>query len=540
MDLPWRRWTAAAGVLLAEYLIVSIRWDVGQLRASHGLIGRTGGLALVAFVALTAVVVLWRTPDARTRSALAAASAPGAARWGWLLGHLVCAALFFALSPRVLAQPPVPTDHPDALLAGWLGGALLLAATAAAWAFPPGALRILGRMIARPALAGLAVGLLAWGAGLAAIDLWPWLARVTLTLAAVVMRPIWGARLHVDPAERLLGLGDFTAEIGDACSGSEGMGLMAVLGAAYLFKFRHTLAFPRALVVVPLAMALSFLANVLRITLLLWLGDAVAPEVALQGFHSKAGWALSCIIAIAVLTWARHSRWLAREPAPQPQESTDNPTALYLAPLLVGSTLALLTGLFSTGFDRLFGVRVVGMAVALWATREAFAGAIGRPRVALLPLVVGVLVGVLVFAGWLAIARKADLEVTAAVGAGLARLGAAERTAWIVFRILGAVVVVPLAEELAFRGYLLRRFVRDDFWEVDLAAAARRPAAVLLSALVFGLLHGAFLAGTLAGLAYALVLRPRGHLGDAVLAHAVTNALLVVYTLVTGDWSFMA
>ena len=55
------------------------------------------------------------------------------------------------------------------------------------------------------------------------------------------------------------------------------------------------------------------------------------------------------------------------------------------------------------------------------------------------------------------------------------------------------------AEELAFRGFLLRRIIRDDFWEVDLSAAARHPAAVLVSALVFGLLHGAFIAGTLAG-----------------------------------------
>jgi hypothetical protein len=33
------------------------------------------------------------------------------------------------------------------------------------------------------------------------------------------------------------------------------MGLMAVLSAAYLIKFRHALALPRALLVVPVAMA---------------------------------------------------------------------------------------------------------------------------------------------------------------------------------------------------------------------------------------------------------------------------------------------
>jgi exosortase E/protease (VPEID-CTERM system) len=482
------------------------------------------------------MVVLWRTPDRKTIGELAAASAPDSPRWGWLMSHLLCAAIFFPLSHRVLALPLLGSSHPTALLAAWTICMLLLVATAAAWAFPASALRPVARISGRPFLAGLLIGLAAWGAGFAALDLWPWLARLTLNVSAAAMRPIWGERLFVEPAERALGLGDFIAEIGDSCSGAEGMGLMAVLATAYLIKFRHALALPRALVLVPLAMGLSFLANIVRIILLIWVGDAVSPQVAWSGFHSKAGWVLTCAIAIGVLAWVRGSRWLAREPASRPHEPTDNPTALHLAPLLTGSALALLTGLFSTGLDRLFALRVLGTAIALLAVRQVFAGAAGRPRVVGVP----VAVGVLVFAGWLLIARKADPEAVAAMATALAGLGPLERALWLTARVLGAVVVVPLAEELAFRGFLLRRLVSDAFWEFDLAVAARRPRAVLLSSVVFGLLHGAFIAGTLAGIAYALVLRRRGRLADAVVAHAVTNALLVVYTLVTGDWSFMA
>jgi CAAX prenyl protease-like protein len=245
---------------------------------------------------------------------------------------------------------------------------------------------------------------------------------------------------------------------------------------------------------------------------------------------------LTCAIAIGVLAWVRTSRWLAREPSLRPHEPGDNPTALYLAPLLASSGLALLTGLFSTGLDRLYALRVLSTAIALVAVRQVFAGAAGRPRVAVAP----VAVGALVFAGWLLIARKTEPEAVATMTAALAGLGPLERVLWLTARILGAVLVVPLAEELAFRGFLLRRIVGAAFWDLDLAAAARRPLAVLVSSVVFGVLHGAFLAGTLAGIAYALVLRRRGRLADAVVAHAVTNALLVVYTLVTGDWSFMA
>jgi membrane protease YdiL (CAAX protease family) len=40
----------------------------------------------------------------------------------------------------------------------------------------------------------------------------------------------------------------------------------------------------------------------------------------------------------------------------------------------------------------------------------------------------------------------------------------------------------------------------------------------------------------LAGLAYGLVYRRRGRLGDAIVAHGVTNALLALWVVVTGDW----
>jgi exosortase E/protease (VPEID-CTERM system) len=500
------------------------------------LIGRTGSAAPIAFLSVTAMVVLWRRPEPDLFDQLAAVSAPGDPRWGWLMSHLLAAAIFFPLSHRVLGLPLAPADRPELLMTAWLGSVLLLVLTAIGWAFPGPALPPLLRICRRPALAGLLVGLVAWWAGWAAQDLWPWLARVTLTVTAAVMRPIWGARLTVSPSERLLGLGGFLAEVGDGCSGAEGMGLMAVLGTAYLIKFRHALALPRALLVVPLAVTLSFLANVVRILLLIWIGDAVSPQIAEQGFHSKAGWVLTCAIAIGVLAWVRRSRWLARAPARPVHERSDNPTAIFLAPLLTGSALALLTGLVSTGFDRLFWLRLLGIAAALWMTRGAFAGAAGRPRLTL----AAAAVGVAVFAVWLLIARHAEPHAIATVREGLAALAPAERVGWLVTRALGAVVIVPLAEELAFRGYLLRRIVRDDFWEIDLTTAARNPAAVTISALVFGLLHGAFIAGTLAGLAYALLLRRRGRLGDAILAHAVTNGLLLVYTLVTGDWSFMA
>jgi CAAX prenyl protease-like protein len=60
---------------------------------------------------------------------------------------------------------------------------------------------------------------------------------------------------------------------------------------------------------------------------------------------------------------------------------------------------------------------------------------------------------------------------------------------------------------------------------------------LLVSSIVFGLMHSSWLAGTLAGLAHAFSVSRRGQLLDAVLAHATTNALLASYVLATGAWA---
>jgi CAAX prenyl protease-like protein len=96
-------------------------------------------------------------------------------------------------------------------------------------------------------------------------------------------------------------------------------------------------------------------------------------------------------------------------------------------------------------------------------------------------------------------------------------------------------VTVPLAEELAFRGYLTRRLIAPDFECVPLGRFTW--ASFLVSSALFGALHGRWLAGTLAGMLYALALYRRRNLADPVLAHALTNALLAVHVLATGAWS---
>lgn len=99
-------------------------------------------------------------------------------------------------------------------------------------------------------------------------------------------------------------------------------------------------------------------------------------------------------------------------------------------------------------------------------------------------------------------------------------------------------ITVPLAEELAFRGFLTRRLIAADFQSV--APGRFTWFSCLASSVLFGAVHGRWLAGTLAGLAFARALYRRGELTDAVVAHATTNALLAAYVLITGAWSLWA
>jgi CAAX prenyl protease-like protein len=152
-----------------------------------------------------------------------------------------------------------------------------------------------------------------------------------------------------------------------------------------------------------------------------------------------------------------------------------------------------------------------------------------------------------VFAFWVAIDHWIGEDMTGrdaagsgviltGVAEGLARLSVNQRHVWIALRTLAAVVTVPLAEELAFRGYIARRFMSADVESIPFASLS--VFAVVGSSLAFGILHGRmWLAGVMAGLVFAVVAKLRGRLGDAVAAHATANLLLAFWVIARGDYS---
>jgi CAAX prenyl protease-like protein len=121
------------------------------------------------------------------------------------------------------------------------------------------------------------------------------------------------------------------------------------------------------------------------------------------------------------------------------------------------------------------------------------------------------------------------------LGTSLTELSPMARWTWIAFRAVAAVVTVPIAEELAFRGYLARRLVDREFDSVPFSAVTLL--SIGLSSVAFGLMHGQhWTVGIVAGLVYAGMMRWKGRLSDAIVAHATSNLLLAVWVLSRGDW----
>ena len=185
----------------------------------------------------------------------------------------------------------------------------------------------------------------------------------------------------------------------------------------------------------------------------------------------------------------------------------------------------------SGAFEWPYSIRFLAASATLWILRRKYLKMDWRFSW------LGPAAGLTVFVLWVGLdglsgAARHGSEVPPA----LAQAAPQIRTLWIIFRVLGAVATVPLAEELALRGFLLRRLINADFEAVSYRTLTVFSLAA--SSFLFGFLHGdRWLAGTAAGLLYGLVTFQKGRLGEAVAAHATTNMLLAGYILTYQKWN---
>src|SRR5262249_8170051 len=155
--------------------------------------------------------------------------------------------------------------------AGWVAAGLLTVLSLAAVAVSPTAWLPLVRRLGLPLTVGLLVGVAAWGAGRVTDTLWTQLAGSTVLLVRWVL---WLGCPEVicEPGRFLIGTPSFQVTVAPECSGYEGVGLIWVFLAGYLWHCRRGLRWPHALLLLPVGTAAVYLANVLRIAALVLLG----------------------------------------------------------------------------------------------------------------------------------------------------------------------------------------------------------------------------------------------------------------------------
>ncbi len=363
------------------------------------------------------------------------------------------------------------------------------------------------------------------------------LVDLTFWLVAIMLHPLVPA-VFTDWGRHIIGSDQFAVEIGNACSGWEGLGLVAIFTILSLWLSRREYRFPAALILIPTALALTFVLNSVRIAALVLIGHHGFPDVAVRGFHSQAGWIAFSGVALGVSLVAPRIGWLqaaGTESRWLPDQAFSNPAVPFLLPFAAVLAAAMISMAAASQFEWLYPLRFLAALAAFWYCRREYASIPffrpGCSRPGWFP----VLAGAIVFVIWITFDRSSHQDN--GIAAGLAGIPAPARLTWLSLRTLAAISTVPLAEELAFRGFLLRRIVSPKFESIDFGCYSY--VAISVSSLAFGLLHGdRWIVATIAGVIYALAMIRRRNLCDAFVAHAVTNTMLAAWVLVGGKWYY--
>ena len=379
--------------------------------------------------------------------------------------------------------------------------------------------------------------LIASGAGLAVLLLsllsvhgWEPMAAATLTVAKAMLE-LFEADVAMDPVRRMLRIGDFAVIVTRDCSGYEGIALVVAFLSIYLWVFRSSMRFPRAFWLYPIGIVSIWVLNSARIAALASLGAHVSPDIAVKGFHSQAGWIAFIAATFGIMALAQCSAFCIREPraAVVRVQSSDRILLAYVAPFMALMAASIAMSAVAP-FDRpLYVLKVAAVAAVLWLYRDVYRDMV--QRVPFEAYAAGLMVG----AAW--IATDPGAAGGGDLGAWIAQQSPLVVAVWLVVRVIGASLTVPIAEELAFRGLLHRWLIARQF---DRVAFERfTPAALVVSSVLFGAMHERWIAGMLSGVVFALVMYRTRSIAGPIAAHIAANAIICLWAIVFRQWSLL-
>ena len=106
------------------------------------------------------------------------------------------------------------------------------------------------------------------------------------------------------------------------------------------------------------------------------------------------------------------------------------------------------------------------------------------------------------------------------------------------FRFLRLVVVVPLVEEIFWRGFLLRYLIAEKFEDVPFGKFSWLSFSVVSLAFCFSHSASDWGAALITGMLYNCVAYRTKSLTSCIVAHALTNLLLGIWIMKTRQWGF--
>lgn len=208
----------------------------------------------------------------------------------------------------------------------------------------------------------------------------------------------------------------------------------------------------------------------------------------------------------------------------------------YICPFIVFIALTVLEGFFPGETHFIYLTKTLAVGGLLWYWRRSYVMDIA-PRLSPTGYAVAVAAGLLVLPAWiLPEAFFPQLGTGAGFNPHTFGLPPAAVPALIVMRLGGAVLLVPILEEIFWRSFVLRYLVHPNFSKVPLGTFTWF--SFISVVVLFGLEHHRWIQGMIAGAVYTLLVVQQKSLRGPILAHAATNLGLGIYVIMSHNWSF--
>ena len=209
----------------------------------------------------------------------------------------------------------------------------------------------------------------------------------------------------------------------------------------------------------------------------------------------------------------------------------------YAAPMAAFSAIIPLEGMMPKQYVWVYLTKMVLVTALLIAGRSTWKRDV---RLSLPMLLLGTVVGLACFAGWVTIDplthHFAFLGTRAEYNPYKEIADPSIRMFFIAVRFYGLALVVPIMEELFWRSFLLRWITDQEFEKLPVGTFSWGAFAIVAAG--FGIAHPEWLVAILFACAMALLLRQTRNLFACIVAHGVTNLALGIFVMVTHNWKY--